>query len=262
MNEKRRQLLLKAMDVCEGIAKAITLKNNGKPFCNAYCPGEDVLISVLNQLIVEIKDIEPECSQRLMAELQNIKGLSNQCVNPFSFGAIVAIVNILRMKHINVQKNEKKFFISHSSLDKTIVNGFVKGILKIGCGFKDNEIFCTLDSTSIRTGDDFREKIIMNMKDCDYILLFISESYNLSDICKNEMGAAWALKEKRVLPFILPGVSFEQMGFLNVVKQGASITDKRKLDEFYDELCECYNIHPDWPNFNKAKEEFIELITQ
>ena len=161
-----------------------------------------------------------------------------------------------------MQKNEKKFFISHSSLDKTIVNGFVKEILKIGCGFKDNEIFCTLDSTSIRTGDDFREKIIMNMKDCDYILLFISESYNLSDICKNEMGAAWALKEKRVLPFILPGVSFEQMGFLNVVKQGASITDKRKLDEFYDELCECYNIHPDWPNFNKAKEEFIELITQ
>ena len=102
----------------------------------------------------------------------------------------------------------------------------------------------------------------MNMKDCDYILLFISESYNLSDICKNEMGAAWALKEKRVLPFILPGVSFEQMGFLNVVKQGASITDKRKLDEFYNELCECYNIHPDWRSFNKAKEEFIELITQ
>lgn len=83
MNEKRRQLLLKAMEVCEGIAKAITLKNNGKPFCNTYCPGEDVLISVLNQLIVEIKDIEPECSQRLMVELQNIKGLSNQCVNHF-----------------------------------------------------------------------------------------------------------------------------------------------------------------------------------
>lgn len=262
MNEKRKQLLLKAIDVCEGIAKAITLKNNGKPFCNTYCPGEDLLASVLNQLIVEIKDIEPECSQRLIAELQNIKGLSNKCVNPFSFGAVVAIVNILRMKYINVQKNEKKIFISHSSLDKTIVNGFVKEVLKIGCGFKDDEIFCTLDPTSIRTGNDFREKIIMNMKDCDYILLFISENYNLSDICKNEMGAAWVLKDKRVLPFIFPGVSFEQMGFLNVVKQGASIIDKRKLDEFYDELCECYNIHPDWPGFNKAKEEFIELITQ
>lgn len=262
MNEKKRQLLLNAIDVCEGIVKAITQKNSGRPFCKTYCPGEDRLISVLNQLAVEIKDIESECSQRLIVELQNIKGLANQCVNPFSFGAIVAIVNILRMKYVNVQKSGKKFFISHSSLDKTIVNSFVKEVLKIGCGFKDDEIFCTLDPTSIRTGDDFREKIIMNMKDCDYILLFISKNYNLSDICKNEMGAAWALKGKRVLPFILPGVSFEQMGFLNVVKQGASIIDKRKLDEFYDEVCKCYNIEPDWPSFNKAKEEFIELITQ
>lgn len=68
-----------------------------------------------------------------------------------------------------------KFFISHSSDDKIIVNGFIKEILKIGCGFKDGDIFCTLDPTVIRTGDDFREKIVENMKSCDFILLFIQE---------------------------------------------------------------------------------------
>lgn len=57
------------------------------------------------------------------------------------------------------------------------------------------------------------------MKACGYILLFISKNYNLSDVCKNEMGAAWALSGKRILPFVFPDIEFKQMGFLNVVKQ-------------------------------------------
>ena len=76
------------------------------------------------------------------------------------------------------------------------------------------------------------------------------------------MGAAWALDNKRVLPFILPNTTFNDMGFLNEVKQGASIADKRKLDEFYNEVCEYYGISSDWPIFNKAKEDFIEIICQ
>ena len=98
------------------------------------------------------------------------------------------------------------------------------------------------------------------MKQCDYILLFISESYNKSDVCKNEMGAAWALEDKRILPFVLPDISFDQMGFLNVVKQGASILEKRKLDEFYDEICNNYGLNSNWLAFNKAKEDFINSV--
>ena len=156
----------------------------------------------------------------------------------------------------------RKFFISHSSEDKAIVNGFVKEILKVGCGFKDSDIFCTLDPTVIRTGDDFRMKIVENLRECDFILLFISDNYRQSEICQNEMGAAWALDNKRVLPFILPNTTFNDMGFLNEVKQGASIADKRKLDEFYNEVCGYYGISSDWPSFNKAKEDFIEIICQ
>ena len=162
----------------------------------------------------------------------------------------------------NYISNSRKFFISHSSEDKIIVNGFIKEILKLGCGFKNSDIFCTLDSTVIRTGDDFREKIVENMKSCDFILLFISENYMKSEICHNEMGAAWALDGKRILPFVLPDTTFSQMGFLNVVKQGASITDKSKLDEFYKEVCEYYAISSDWPSFNKAKEDFIGITTK
>ena len=156
----------------------------------------------------------------------------------------------------------RKFFISHSSEDKVIVNGFIKEILKIGCGFKDSDIFCTLDPTVIRTGDDFRAKIVENLRACDFVILFISENYMNSEICQNEMGAAWALENKRVLPFVLPNTKFKDMGFLNVVKQGASIADKSKLDEFYTEVCEYYAISSDWLSFNKAKEEFIGITTK
>ena len=76
------------------------------------------------------------------------------------------------------------------------------------------------------------------------------------------MGSAWALENKRVLPFVLPNTTFDQIGFLNVVKQGASITEKRKLDEFYKEVCDYYTMSSDWPGFNNAKEDFIETITQ
>ena len=167
----------------------------------------------------------------------------------------------LKMKYC-INSDNKKIFISHSSKDKYIINGFIKEILKIGCGFKDDDIFCTLDSSVIRTGDDFREKIIENMRQCDYILLFISENYNSSDVCKNEMGAAWALEGKRILPFVLPDVSFDQMGFLNILKQGASITDKGKLDELYQELCDNYNMKTDWLAFNRSKEDFISLVNK
>lgn len=33
-----------------------------------------------------------------------------------------------------------------------------------------------------------------------------------------------------------------------------------KKDEFYNEVCGYYGISSDWPSFNKAKEDFIEII--
>ena len=261
MNKQQIQIIQKACEVCDGIAASIRRRTKGEYFCNNYCPGEDILIETIKQLAEEIKDIEPECSKRLISDLQNVKNLPpEQCVNPYAFGSIVGIVSVLRLKYLKEGTTTRKLFISQSSEDKIIVNGFIKEILKIGCGFKDSDIFCTLDPTVIRTGDDFREKIVENMKSCDFILLFISGNYLQSEVCQNEMGAAWAIENKRILPFVLPNTKFKDMGFLNEVKQGASIADKRKLDEFYNEVCGYYGISSDWPSFNKAKEDFIEIM--
>lgn len=156
----------------------------------------------------------------------------------------------------------KKLFISHSSEDEVVINGFIEKILMLGCGFKRSDIFCTLDHTAIRTGDDFRDEIIKNMKGCDYILCMISNNYRSSEVCQNEMGAAWALEGKRVLPFKFPNLKFTEIGFLNVVKQAADITDKTKLDELYEELCKRYDLELDWKNYNKQKEAFVKLLEE
>lgn len=181
----------------------------------------------------------------------------------FHIGAIDAILDCLiaieKPKSIQIE-GTKKIFISHSSDDEKIINAFIDKILLLGCGFKSDDIFCTLDHTSIRTGDYFRNEIIANMKGCDFILCFISENYRKSEICQNEMGAAWSLEDKRVLPFKFPNLSFKEIGFLNVVKQGADITDKSKLDELYNELCEYYGLEKNWIEFNKRTTDFIKTV--
>ena len=223
--------------------------------------------SLLNSLRETIKDKYPLIERQLSEVMDKYDS------NPYRYqGIIESIVEVIISLELQTKISDgkvkdathesRKFFISHSSEDRTIVNGFIKEILRIGCGFKDSDIFCTLDPTAIRTGDDFRLKIVENLRECDYILLFISDNYIKSEICQNEMGAAWALGNKRVLPFVLPNTKFKDMGFLSEVKQGASIADKRKLDEFYSEICEYYGISSDWPSFNKAKEDFIEVINQ
>ena len=50
------------------------------------------------------------------------------------------------------------------------------------------------------------------------------------------------------------------MGFLNIVKQGALITDTEKLDKLYQKLCDNYKMQPNWPTFNKAKEDFVNIV--
>lgn len=177
------------------------------------------------------------------------------------FSAIRAIVDCIVSLEERVIES-KKLFISHSSKDEKVVKEFIEKILMLGCGFKRADIFCTLDHTTIRTGDDFRNEIIENMKSCDYILCFISNNYRNSEICQNEMGAAWTFNDKRVLPFKFPSLQFSEIGFLNVVKQGADIMDRSKLDELYEELCEFYGIQTDWKNFNDQKENFINFVNK
>ena len=240
-------------------------------------PRTKQLVEISNKSASIVKEKYPEIANILMNATSHIINrqvvslapygpvVNKDLINAYSFGDIrtsIKILDVLYSKDLAIDKNGRKIFISHSSEDEVIINAFVEKILRLGCGFKRTDIFCTLDHTAIRTGDDFRNEIIKNMKDCDYILCMISDNYRKSEVCQNEMGAAWAMEGKRILPFKFPNVKFTEIGFLNVVKQAADITDKSKLDELYEEFCISYNVQTDWKNYNNQKEEFVKLVSK
>src|SRR3989339_646154 len=117
-----------------------------------------------------------------------------------------------------------KIFISHSSKDKSIIDSFITNILILGCGIDENNIFCTsVEGLGIKTGEDFRSHIWQNLVNSNYSFLLISNNYKRSDICLNEMGASWALKDIKVKPFLLPGMDFNSIGTLYNVKHVTKI---------------------------------------
>lgn len=234
------------------------------------------LLGIARQIVPLINDNYKGIADVLKGAINDIKTIqafpmppygqlvNKEVINLYSLRDIMTTINILDSLIEESKPNQKsrKIFISHASADETIVNAFVKEILLLGCHFTPQEIFCTLDHTAIRTGEDFRNVIVENMKACDYVICLISDSYKKSEVCQNEMGAAWTLEGKRVLPFKFPNIKFSEIGFLNVVKQAADITDSSKLDELYVELCEHYDVQQDLIHFNKRKADFMKVVNE
>ena len=234
------------------------------------------LLGIVRQIVPLINDNYKGIADVLKGAINDIKTIqaipmppygqlvNKEVINLYSLRDIMTTINILDslIEESKPNQNSRKIFISHASADETIVNAFVKEILLLGCHFTPQEIFCTLDHTAIRTGEDFRNVIVENMKSCDYVICLISENYRQSEVCQNEMGAAWTLEGKRVLPFKFPNLSFQEIGFLNVVKQAADITDESKLDELYVELCEHYDVQQDLIHFNKRKADFVKVVNE
>ena len=223
-----------------------------------------VLTEVLNKLVYAIEQEHPNEAgllEHCLSHLVTHKYPKGVWYNAYMFGEIIGLVNVLD----GMYEEQPKFFISHSSEDKEIVKAFVEKILMLGCGFDKEDIFCTLNPDAINLGDDFRDSIIDNMRCCDYIFLMISENYRNSEICHNEVGAAWALQDtKKVIPLKFPNLSFSQedLGVLNVVKQAGSLNNKQQITKIYDDLCKAYGIRPDLPKFVQYMDEFIEIVNK
>lgn len=270
LNMKRNYHQVRALiDSAKTLLTGISIDYNSE-----IGPKTKELVRICNSIAPLVKEKYPEIASIVMNATSHIVNrqviqmspygpmVNKDLINAYSFGDIRTTIKILDVLYPEQEQKGYKIFVSHSSEDEIIVNGFIKNILMVGCGFRRTDIFCTLDHTVIRTGDDFRDEIIENMRNCDYILCLISDNYKNSEVCQNELGAAWAMNGKRVLPFKFPDVNFNEIGFLNVVKQAADLTDKSKLDELYDELCQFYELPQDWRNFNQQKDDFVELFNR
>ncbi len=148
-----------------------------------------------------------------------------------------------------------KIFISHSSLDKRIITEFVDKILFSSCGLLANNIvYTSLESTGVNAGKDIKEYIKQTIKESSYVIFMISDNFKNSEICLNEMGAAWAL-DKEVIPILLPHVSFQQVGWLNFYDRAIKIDDDKALDEIYNKFNRSNLNISDW---NRNKRNFLD----
>ena len=254
-----RKILDKALNQLKWYGRANVHPETVIPY-----PKTNELTAALGNLISAVASEHPNEAgllQRCLPQLVTHKYPNGVWFNAYVLGEIIAIVNVLD----GLYEEKPKIFISHSSADKEIVKAFVEKILMLGGGFEKDEIFCTLDADAIELGDDFRNSIIDNMRCCDYIFLMISENYRKSEICHNEVGAAWALQgTKRVIPLKFPNISFSQedLGVLNVVKQAGSLDNKQQIIKIYEELCKVYDIRPDLSRFVQHMDDFIEIVNK
>lgn len=153
-----------------------------------------------------------------------------------------------------------KIFISHSSEDKDIVDLFKNIILNAGLGISDNDIaYTSAPETGVPTGGNIPQYIKENIADSDFVFFMISDNYRKSEVCLNEMGAAWAL-DKNVKPLLLHDVSFKSVGWLFSMNLCANINDAERLDELRDEFLDKYHSCPKTAVWNKQKAEFIARI--
>ena len=157
----------------------------------------------------------------------------------------------------------KTIFISHSSKDEKLVATFVDTILGLGIGFIDDDIFCTsVEGLGIKTGDDWRNAIKENLIGSKAIILFITPNYKESEICLNEMGAAWAI-DAMVIPIIVPPINYQTIGVIFDVKQALLLTKETDLDKLKDLLQDFISTpKKTTPRWTTKKQEAIAIFNR
>lgn len=128
----------------------------------------------------------------------------------------------------------KKIFISHAVKDKEIADAFVDVILQGALSVSIDEIFCvSTDGTKISSGDDWRNSIKANLLSAKINFLLITPNYKESEVCMNEMGAAW-MTEAIVLPLIIDPINYKTVGVIQEPTQIEKLQEEKSLDRIKD----------------------------
>jgi hypothetical protein len=152
-------------------------------------------------------------------------------------------------------------FISHASKDKKLLKLFVDHILKKGLGLKDeNIVFTSYEATGVVPGNNIPDYIKKNIKCANVVLAMISSNYKSSEVCMNEVGAAWAL-DKTPIQIMLPNTNFDKLGWLTHLDKAARIDDRDSLDSLMEEICNKVGLPiPTAKHWNPCTRDFLEAL--
>lgn len=154
-----------------------------------------------------------------------------------------------------------KIFISFSKGDSKILHAFVDHILKLGLKLSETEIDCTgIEGSNPITGDDFKKWIKEKIKKADVTIQLISQNYKGSEVCLNEMGAAWVL-DRKVIPLLIDPIDYSNVGFIHNTTQLLKLDLREDLMKLKDELNPLLkNKKITMSNYNKQIEIFLTEV--
>ena len=155
-----------------------------------------------------------------------------------------------------------KIFISHSSKDHDLVHKFIDHVLILGLGVKREEIFCTsVDGLGIKSGEDFKKAIHVELTNAKTVIQIITKNYKTSEVCLNEMGAAWVMKSK-VIPLVASPFNFD-VGFIHASTQQLKLNDEKDLLKLHDDHKETtFNSNINISNYLKQIKIFLDFATK
>jgi len=140
------------------------------------------------------------------------------------------------------------------------VNAFIDKILILSFGLTRGQIFCSsITGTGIKSGIDFKKAIKEELQKADAVFQIISKDYKQSEVCLNEMGAAWVLSDI-IIPIVIPPQNYD-VGFLNCSTQQLKINDEQNLHQLYNDFRDTLFTNPvNTGVFNEKIKEFITLV--
>ena len=146
--------------------------------------------------------------------------------------------------------SKDKIFISHSTKDVKYVKSFVDNILILGLDISGQRIFCSsMEGHGVKSGQYIPDRLREEINKSSLALLFISKNYKDSEVCLNEIGAAWAtLTKETVIPLLLPNTDFNELGFLDLSRLGLKISEREGVLKLIQDCKEQLN-----PSFNLEK---------
>jgi hypothetical protein len=166
------------------------------------------------------------------------------------------------------ETTKKKIFLSHSYLDREIATRIIdKLIIPIFNIDKQIDIFFTSKrETGIESSINWRNRIKSNLQDCDIFIALFTSNFKESEMCLGEVGAAWVLN-KKIYPFILPPVKYENFSVVISELQADILLKKEDLESFVNsiggDLKRLHNIDYK-PNLNieKCIDSFLKSTKQ
>lgn len=155
----------------------------------------------------------------------------------------------------------KKIFISHASDDKEIVSLFVDQILCAGSGVNiEDIIYTSREDSGVVNGDDIPSSIKDGIRQAVLFFMMVSEKYRESEVCLNEMGAAWMRDDLPKKILLIPGSGFDRIGWLMSLKKGTELTDSAGLDALHDQILDILPNRIQTATWNRSKEKFLHKL--